>query len=433
MSIYRFLMALCLLVVPFTLLRVNSAIADEYLYPVASLTKGNESYLFLLYQKSSDVLELLLFDPITKIISASLPSQCMPTGMVMCPDKSGFSFIDNGRLKVKLFNKRSPKSIDFYESLHDIELIQWINDFSFYFSAKQHKRLAIFQANICGDVYQLCGQENADCMYPQKVGEQLFYIERTLGTSPNYRIMFTPYRAVEENFASFNTPDHFDIRVQTILKQKEDGIQYKKVHVKEQNECILDCGKQPTIFLRMTADNEGFFVQYASTICSDDNSITLVYNQLKRSNDEWKSSPIFSFDIPLFLLMEDCGKGHSYRSENADRLCESLLPLLPCHVATDIYYVHYDSNKNAMNIFQYDTLTSMITQKTDACFDHYCFAPIVLNDKIYYGGALSYATTSEMVGDRFKVKENKADTLPEGMWVNNYGRVCCEVPFFNLT
>ena len=90
----------------------NQTLAYEYLYPVAGVKKNNERYLYLLYQKDAIHVELFLWHEKTKIISKVLPSLCMPAGIRMLPDQKGFSFIDNGRIKLKLFNKRSPKAID---------------------------------------------------------------------------------------------------------------------------------------------------------------------------------------------------------------------------------------------------------------------------------------------------------------------------------
>ena len=151
-----------------------SSNAQEYMYPVACVSKKDGALIYLLYQTSVSHLELLLWNSATNVVTKALAAMHTPAGLVMLPDSRGFSFIDNVRIKVKLFNKRSPKSIDLYEPIYAIELITWINEHVFYCSAKEQGYYSLFQGTMQGDLHRLYNKIGCDCLYPQKVDEQLF-------------------------------------------------------------------------------------------------------------------------------------------------------------------------------------------------------------------------------------------------------------------
>src|ERR1700722_17690204 len=146
-------------------------IAQEFLYPVGVYDKQGESLVYLLYQKTIGHIELWLWNPTTKKIHKALLSSFTPAGLRMLPGGSGFSFIDNGRIKIKQFAKRSPRSLDLYEPIYDIGIIEWINPFQCYFSAKENNRTKIYQANTRGEIVQVVGSATYDCLYPQKVND----------------------------------------------------------------------------------------------------------------------------------------------------------------------------------------------------------------------------------------------------------------------
>src|SRR5690606_3475103 len=104
--------------------------SKEYLYPVAHLS--DYKTIFLIHQKYNYSIELLIWDCETNQIQEGLWSLFNPAGFQLLPDESGFSFIDNGRLRIKYFNKRSPKVIDFDNYFYNMSLINWINSDEFY-------------------------------------------------------------------------------------------------------------------------------------------------------------------------------------------------------------------------------------------------------------------------------------------------------------
>ena len=86
-----------------------SSCAKEFLYPVGYHPVQNK--VFVIYQKNSSHLELWEWDPFTHYSYQILFSRYSPAGFTFLPDYSGFSFIDDGLLKVKQLIKGSPRTI----------------------------------------------------------------------------------------------------------------------------------------------------------------------------------------------------------------------------------------------------------------------------------------------------------------------------------
>ena len=104
----------------------------------------------------------------------------------------GVGFVNKGRVLVKSFSKRSPKSISFYEPIDDMALVEWIDQESFYFMGKEGGNFGIFYATVQGHLRSLLHQR-VDYLYPQKVGNSLFCITRSQGS---YGIVQAPIQAL---------------------------------------------------------------------------------------------------------------------------------------------------------------------------------------------------------------------------------------------
>src|SRR5579872_7448020 len=132
-------------VILLTLLASSACASHEYLYPVAAYkTPEGASRLLLLYQKSSANIELWEWDPITKHANKALPASHTPAGVRMLPDNSGFSFIDEDRIRIKKFTKRSAKTLELREPLHSLGPVTWAEDGTGYFHAQGKKNFCIF-------------------------------------------------------------------------------------------------------------------------------------------------------------------------------------------------------------------------------------------------------------------------------------------------
>jgi hypothetical protein len=323
--------------------------AYEYIYPIASLYDG-ESILYI-HQHSITNLELFKWDIKTNHKEQILWSIFNPAGLLLLPDNSGFSFIDNGRLKIKLFQKRSPKAIDFDEPLFNINALTWIDAHTCYCSAKQNNNFALFQLQDNGTAQCLLSGDDKDYMYPQKINEDLFYIERyTLQDISGvlyYKVMTSSY-------------EHYDYRIKP-------------------TELIFDFENTPIIFLTMISETKGFVLSHAQNVDDNNPTILFTYYQIIKQNNAWYKNILFYFEISTNLLLK-----------NEHQLYESLLPLLPRIVNDKVYFVDCSkNNSHYLEPYVYDTATA-ITKKITLPIKKqgHCFTPLLCGKNFYCGGTL---------------------------------------------
>lgn len=313
-----------------------------YIYPVASLEQ--DDIIFFIKQSSLDHIDLIMWDNKTQRFENCLWSIYNPASVQLLPDKRGFSFIDKGRLRIKYFNKRSPKTIDFDHYFYNLHHVQWINNEECYFSAKELDHISIYCGHVDGRIRCLATHDTADCTYPQKVANQLFYIKRT-DQKDNYSIIQTP---------SPSSAQHKDFSV------------------------IINFDAQPIIFLKMLSLSEGFVISHAPTIDVSHDTIDFSYYKISKNKKSWSKKKLFSFSIPSYLL----------RSKNKISLYESLLPLIPRLHESTIYFV--DSSyciDNRLELFTYDLKTCERKKKLSKWAHHqHLFVPLVHNLKIILGG-----------------------------------------------
>ena len=279
--------------------------AKEFLYPVGYHPERDT--IFVIYQKTSTHLELWEWDLRTQYAHQLLLSRYSPAGFTFLPDYSGFSFIDNGMLKVKQLLKRSPRTIEYDAPIYNVEQVNWIDSKVCYTFGKYQDYFGIFQIDWNGLVQPILFQEGVDYQYPQKIDQLLFFIERTEDGS--YRIACTDY------FANYQK-DEFDRRMVSYLKSKP--------HIQE----IVHFDKKPLAFLRMISAYEGFVLSHSKVVSKKDSSVGFDYYHFTQNDGHWNVSLLFSFTVPTQFLVT----GH-------DRLYESILPLLPNVCQKGIYYV----------------------------------------------------------------------------------------------
>ena len=199
----------------------------------------------------------------------------------------------------------------------------------------------IFQLDVEGEVYSILESQTLDYMYPQKVGEHLFYIERRQKIHGYYRIMCTQY-------SDACTPDE-----------------------------VLDFDERAIAFLHMVSEQEGFVIEYPHEIQKNDTIIACTCHHIKRQEHCWVSTELFTFSIPTVLLFFD----------SEQRLCESILPLLPRYCDDGIYYMSCIHGSNCLNIFHYDLKLHTISQKTFENARH-CFGLWHIKDQKFFGGTI---------------------------------------------
>lgn len=385
----------------FLLTCYTSLLSAEYVYPVAALSKEE---VYVLYQKSVDHIELWLWNSVTKKASKALLSTFYPAGLRLLPDGSGFSFIDNDRIRIKMQGRRQPRAVSFCEPIYDINLIDWIDNQAFYFSAKEKDRYAIFHGTIYGTCHRIISIKHGDCMYPQLRGSNLYFIERD--DNNDYAIASIPYPHVpREECVPCDNPEEFEQRVKALIEDKNDKFMRSYADLSKRS-IIADFGKHPIAFLRMYSDFFGIVLEYPQSVNRSDTLIPFVCHAFEYINNEWQTRELFSFNIPSQLLIMG----------NSERLYESILPLLPT----------FDGNQTLffINTNKFGLGSSIVGYRvSDRSLSEICtsvenkgmfFSPLCTKFGNWYGGALTM--TDGLSADQVC------------MYFDGYGDVCFSMP-----
>ena len=334
-------------------LEVNSS--QEYVYPVGSTYYENQKNIFLFYQRSLNQCELWLWEPITGRAIKVLSSFYVPAGLRVLPHDKGFSFIDHDKIRVKWWHKRSSQLISFTEPIYCLNSIEWLENFTCYFSARKIVRFGIYSADMDGNTIELLHDDIVDYMYPCIIENAIFYIVRE--HNQRYRIMHAP-----------------------LLKNSSHTIQAIAVDEAEElcNFHDISCG-----FLHMKNKHEGFFLTFPFGDLKNDN-ITFTCYKLYKEDNFWHKSSLFSFSIPIKYCF-----GCIDKYEYDECLHESILPFLPRYTEQGIYFTNLD-HKGRVAIYWYNEQSDQaaklnIFRSFGDNNNQIYFAPYILNDVVYCG------------------------------------------------
>ncbi len=324
----------------FLLTHIGMTVSTEYTYPVASCDNG--AIIFYIKQTSAISIEPFKWDTRTGAYESMLWSVFNPGNLQLLPDNTGFSFIDNGRFRIKQFHKRSPKTIDFDEPIFNIGNIHWIDEHSCYCHAQYQNHFALFELHDDGSLCCLMQDTNKDCMYPQKIDNALFYIERSKMNN-HYCVMQTEY--IQDAYS--------------------------------QGRIIIDFQDKPIIFLSMLSAVEGFIVEHQKNIEVADTTALFFYHHLIKVGTEWHKNELFSFAIPWTLLLD-----------HNERLFESVLPLLPRMIDNNIYFADCTHNSNNyLETYCYEISIATIKKVLSSDQGHF-FVPMKCGNRLYCGGSM---------------------------------------------
>lgn len=348
----------------------------EYVYPVAAASKEE---VYVLYQKSVDHIELWLWNSFTKKASKALLSTFCPAGLQLLPDGSGFSFIDNDRIRVKMQGRRQPRAVGFSEPIYNINLIHWIDHEAFYFSAKEKDHYAIFHGTIYSTCHRIINIKHDDCMYPQLRGSDLYFIERD--DNDDYAIASIPYPSIpREECVPCDDPAQFEERVKALI-QEQSEVAIRSYADLSKRRIIADFGKHRIAFLSMYSDTFGIVLEYPQAVNRSDAFIPFVCHALECINNEWQTRELFSFNLPAPLLMIG----------NPQRLYESILPLLPrFYDDKTIFFVNASKLSLELDICKFrlndrSSIETLLSDENRGMF----FSPLCSKFGNWYGGALT--------------------------------------------
>lgn len=327
----------------------------EYLYPVGVVDNEN---LLLIHQTSLDDLELWLWNIKEEVAFKELNSLFLPSCVQVLPSKKGCSFIDRGSIKIKYFNKRTPRVIDFCEPIYAISSVTWINDELFYFSGKHEGFFKLFLCDISNRREKVSFlsdvRSKVDYLYPQQIDANLFCITKT-----------------NNNFYSI-----CKLKCSAKLGSNHD-LKFEQCA----NFSTLTSSKQPLCFLFMSGENNGFCLKFIQDEKPDSFFLSFICCQIE-SDDKgsWNLSDLFHFQLPKKLLV----------GLSSERLYDSIYPFLPIYMEKSIYFVEFNHTSQACQISRYDQISKIIettnpNNSRSIPSSSHLFAPCFVNNSIYCG------------------------------------------------
>jgi len=347
--------------------------AEQFIYPVADFDQGHR--LMLVYQKSLSDVELWMWDTQTHQAIKGLSSFITPANLRILPSGTGFSFIDQGYIKIKEFHRRSSKTLPIYEAIGLFSSMNWIDEHSFYFVAREGEYFQIFQSDVDANIMRLTN-ESADTLYPQKIDDQLFYIQRN------------------------------DDGKTSIIKQAWHPLLMTDFNQEPEKEVIKSEKSKSLCFLQMINDQEGFYLEAPTqkikkeTDCYQFNC----YN-LKLHENNWINQKLFSFTIPAKYIT------------GSNRLYESIEPFLPNYTCKDfIYFSDFNIKSKLFELKKINIITKSIEIIQDqgiyrSSISH-IFAPHIVHNKIYCGLIVPENLKYQSIATLFAA-ENVQIQLPE--------------------
>ncbi|MBP6869739.1 hypothetical protein KBC04_02570 [Candidatus Babeliales bacterium] len=326
----------------------NQNNAQQFIYPVADFENGNQ--LMVIYQKSLEDVELWIWDATDHYAVKGLSSFLIPANLRILPSGKGFSFIDRGYIKIKEFEKRSARTLPIYEPIGLFSNMNWINEDSFYFVAREGDFFQIFQSDLEANIQRLT-YDCADALYPQKTNYSLFYIKRDQNNQ--FSIIRTLWNPVPIN---------------------------SKLIMSIEDEVIIEGTDEQLCFLKIIDDQKGFFIK-APLAKTDNNSVYLFScYHLFCSEKKWVTKKLFDFKIPAQYIT------------GLQRLYESIEPFLPNYTCKNlIYFVDWNNKSQQFDLSKFDILqdsTEIITNKQEnlyRCESKKIFAPYIHKSKIHCG------------------------------------------------
>ncbi len=326
-------------------------VSDEYIYPIVNL---DDTIILMMHQKSIDELEVLAFNTTTNTSQKLLSSLYFPAHIKLLPNKKAYSFLDRGRIHIKEFLKRTPRALDIYQPICDIQSIQWINDHQMIFSARFKNHYKIFMYDIRDSqqqLYSLCSlTDDINYIFPCAIDqENLFCLSQHDGTEL-YQITQIKIKPVA-----------WDIAVHQNFKESDLQI------------ISLD-HKKPFCFLKMIDNQIGYVIELAQHNLKDKMFKFTVHKIFLK---ESKLEQLFEFFLPEQFII----------GMSKERLYESLYPLLPNYNEHEIYFTSFDKESEKLRIYVYELDTKLIyLYPTHKNLQHkHLFAPLLVHNKVHFG------------------------------------------------
>ena len=310
------------------------AYSAEYIYPLTQCINNGQEVLLFMHQANNQETRLWSLNRVTNRYEQLLSSQYNPVGVQLLPDMSGFSFLDNGLIKVKSFLKRSPKTIEIYEPICNIGMVQWLDATTCFFHAKQGNRYGIYQVNLDGQLDVIIKNSACDYLYPQKFGKDLFFIKRDL--ADNHCVEKIVYPVIQ--------------RVPISLDNAMDRAQEDFEFVDNEVMHVQDFKKSNIINLLMLNEHEGFLVEHLPMISANAASLSFKFYKLTcDAQGIWNKKELFLFSLPTSLFLD-----------KSTMLRDPMSALFPRIVPEGIYFISLQEDTKTVCLYLYDTHSDFI-------------------------------------------------------------------------
>ena len=331
------------------LLYCLKTINNNLIYPIAFTEKDNN--ILICYEKDDLNKELWSTQIDGTNTKKIIFSAFVNSVFKMLPSNLGFSFINNNKLRIKYFQKRSSKSIVFDNKLYDFDNLEWLSDNICFFSARRFNRNVIMISDINNYNLRVIEENNlGECLKPQKIADNLFYINKYGNFYTIVKTFFlNPFAEEDQNIDFF----------------------FKEENERQQ---IIDFTDKQILNIKLVSNDEVYFLKVEEFMLDD--KIKFSYNQIKKENLKWSEEKMFDFYIKdIFNL-----KINKFQ----DKDCF----YLPQHYSDKIYFTDL-ADVDTMNIFEFDLNKKDIKQKTFKTSLSHVFAPLIFKNNLYYGKCLS--------------------------------------------
>lgn len=343
---------------------------EQIIYPIVS----DGQKIYTIYQKDLNKSEIWALDIEQKIAIKTLLSHYLPSAVKLLPNLVGFSFIQDGQLRLKYFHKRSPKTVPFSTLFKNFCSVEWLNDRQCYFSARRLNKNVVMIGDINNaEVHTIMEDCFGDALFPQKIDNNLYYVRQI----DNY------YSVIKTDFLNPFEDQDGDL-VLDFLQSEEDLL-------------LCDVGTDKICAFKMMNKSLGYFVKIHS---QDEISglINFSYHKIcdttvNRAISEpilaknWHQEHLFDFSLLNKILVN-----------NEDQYEQIVELFWPEHclvqdddtgIITDNIFFTSTSFDGTMNIFQYNDSSGHVSQQTNATSNQHALRPLIFANKIYYGQCLN--------------------------------------------
>lgn len=319
----------------------------QFAYPVADLGNGN---MFVIYQQSVEDIELWLWNSRTKLAVKELSSMFVPSDVQLLPNGESFSFLDRGRIWIKSFYKRMPRSIDILEPIDSIFSVKWLTGDLCYFSGRHYRTYDVFLCDISKglqpDISFLTHMQGVDILYPCKHENELYCVLKD------------------------------ELHKYALVKFDWDPIAYREGFDSCQKPKVLYVSDSPICSLSIETDGSGVFVSCPSDLSNLEELIDFeCFTFNCTASADCVTNRAFGFSLPTAYLL----------SGSRAQLRESMDRFLPHCINGDIYFSSCSDSVEKCFLYKYYQGSVEQVSCRGVLSSTQNFTPVQMEDKLCFG------------------------------------------------